>query len=226
MIRAIIVDDEPIAREIIRDYCEQSTSVELIQEFDSIIKAALWLKTNSCDVIFLDIHMPRVTGIDWLRSQPELNQTQVVLISAHSDFVSDSYELNVKDYLLKPVSFERFQKTVLRLSELNKPSVSSDVLLIRVEKAWIPIKTVDILIIQGMGDYIKIFTKDSNYLTQETMKAIYDKLPEHQFGKPHKSWIVNKSSIQRIEGNVIFHSKGEIPISLHFKDDFLRWFGI
>lgn len=227
-LRTVIIDDEPLAREILRDYCHIHDQLELVQEFDSILSAATWFKENTCDVLFLDIQMPRITGIDWLRTNPLHNQIAVVFTTAYSEYVSESYELQVHDYLLKPISFERFAKCVERLAHHFKTNSSEKEtsLLLRVDKAWIPVDINSILFIQGMGDYIKIHTDKQTYVTQETMKNFHKRLPKHQFEKPHKSWIINKKAIQKVEGNLVFIADTEIPISLHFKDDFLKWLGV
>jgi DNA-binding LytR/AlgR family response regulator len=227
-LRAVLIDDEPLAREILRDYCQLHQDLELVSEFDSILSAAKWFTSNTCDLLFLDIQMPRITGIDWLKTNPLHQQTAVVFTTAHAEFVSESYELQVRDYLLKPISYERFTKCVDRIL-LQRASFATETdatLLLRVDKAWIPIDKNTIKYVQGMGDYIKIFTDKQSYLTQETMKSFHEKLPQNLFFKPHKSWIINKKAITKVEGNLVFIGEVEIPISLHFKDDFLKALGL
>lgn len=221
--KAIVIDDEPLAREILRDYINEFPEMECMAEFDSVLKASAWLETNSVDVIFLDIQMPRLTGIQWLKSASLQNNASIVITSAYSDYVSDSYELLVSDYLLKPISFNRFYTCVERLREKQKNQQKNDSLLIRVDKAWIVVDFESIMFVQGMGDYIKIHSLTKTFVTQETMKSFSDKLPKSTFFRVHKSYIVNKLFIERIEGNTIPMGKHEVLISPNYKDEFLNW---
>ena len=221
--KAIVIDDEPLAREILRDYIEEHPDLVCLAEFDSALKASTWLETNSVDVIFLDIQMPRLTGIQWLKNTSIQDKASIVITSAYSDYVSDSYELRVSDYLLKPVSFDRFYTCVERLKEKQKTHQKNESVLIRVDKAWIVVDFNTIMLVQGMGDYIKIHTPTKTFITQETMKSFADKLPESSFFRVHKSFIVNKQFIERIEGNIIPIGKHEVLISPNYKEDFLKW---
>ncbi len=220
---AIIIEDEPLAREILRDYCTLSNAIDLVAEFGDVFKANDWLHKNRCDLIFLDINLPRVSGLDWLRAYQEKNAAAIVFTTAYSDYVSESYELKVSDYLLKPISFERFNICVQNLLGKN-PVPTTNHILIKADKAHIPLQFEAIHAVQGMGDYIKVITEAQNYITLETMKSFLKRLPEVQFHRPHKSWIINRGAISKIEDNIFhLHSDLQIPIGKKYKDGLLDW---
>lgn len=221
--KAVIIDDEPLAREILRDYISETPELELVAEFDSAIKASVWFQHNSAEILFLDIEMPRLSGIQWLQNSSVQEKTAIVITSAYSTYVSESYELNVSDYLLKPISYDRFFRSLSRIKQKKLEVSQNNSLLIRVDKTWVLLDLESVLYIEGMGDYLKIFTPEKNFVIQETMKSFYEKLPSSLFFRVHKSYIIQRKAIERIDGNLIQFGKTSIPLSATSKEDFLNW---
>jgi len=146
-----------------------------------------------------------------------------VITSAYSSYVSESYELNVSDYLLKPISYDRFFRSLSRIKQKKLEVSQNNSLLIRVDKTWVLLDLESVIYIEGMGDYLKIFTPEKNYLIQETMKSFYEKLPSALFFRVHKSYIIQRKAIERIDGNLIQFGKNSIPLSASSKEAFLDW---
>lgn len=219
---AIIIDDEPLSRELLKDYIEETPGLRFSAEFDSALKASVWLEKNPVDILFLDIRMPRINGMDWLKTQQISEKTHIVIISAFSDYVSESYELSVSDYLLKPISYQRFYSCIERIKNKSEKEHNSN-LLIRADKSWIFLDISSIRYVEGMGDYLKIVTLTQNYVIQETMKELFSKLPQSDFFRIHKSYIINKHAVTRIDGNSIPFGKHFLPISPNQKEALLAW---
>lgn len=220
--KTVIIDDEPLSRELLKDYINDTPGLEFQAAFDSALKASAWFSTSYTDILFLDIKMPRMSGIDWLKSQPISQKTHIVLISAFSEYVSESYELAVTDYLLKPISFQRFFSCIERI-KCKTDQEKNTKLLIRSEKSWVVLDMASVLYVEGMGDYLKIVTKTQSYVIQETMKEFGSKLSDQDFFRVHKSYFIHRQAVTRIDGNTIPVGKTLIPISLNQKEPFLAW---
>lgn len=227
-IRAIIVDDEPLARNIIIEYSKNIPSLKIIGECSDAICASQFLQTTNIDLIFLDINMPKISGIDFLKNLT--NPPLVILTTAYSEYALDGYELNVIDYLKKPYSFERFFKSINKAIEQNNllKSVSfsfvkdthNDFIFLKSDKKTIKIVFSDILYVEGLGDYIKIFTSSQKYISNLSMKKILSVLPSNNFYRIHKSFIVAIDKIESIEGNIIKINNVRLPIGNNFRTDF------
>lgn len=223
MIDIAIVDDEPLAREIIRDYVAEIPDLNLVFESDSLIEFDHFLTQKPVNVLILDIEMPKLNGMTWAKTVNSFNELGIVFCSAYSQFVSDSYEIEALDYLLKPVSFERFLKSVTKIRSHHAKYHNPESILIRVDKAWVKLRYNDILYIEGMGDYVKIHTQNGNHVTQMTMKQLVEDLPSEIFFRSQKSYIVQKSAIDAIHGNRIAIGSQLIPVSPNYKDELLNW---
>ena len=227
----IIVEDQPPAQRILQKYIEEMGSLELKGTFSDAIKAIEFLKTHPIDLLFLDIHLPKLSGIDFLRTMS--NPPSVILTTAFSEYVLESYEFNVIDYLLKPFSFQRFLKAVTKVSELKKqPAPYVEHNKINTPKTEIYIKSgyehikISIATIQNISansDYTEIVTSDKNYLSSEPLHFWSNTLPANQFYRIHKSHIVNTRMIAKIIGNQVTLTGGaKLPIGRAYKEDFMK----
>lgn len=228
-LRCIAIDDEPFALEILSDDIKKIAFLELITTFSSALDASTWLSTNAVDLIFLDIQMPTVTGTQFLRTIP--NPPMVIFTTAYEQYALEGFELNVIDYLLKPIPFERFLKAVQKaydLFELRKkedPSpaaVERGFLFVFSEYKEIKLYYNDILYVEGLKDYVKIFTKQfpKPILTRLNLKAIEAKLPPKEFCRVHNSFIVALNQITAIQKTKIQIAKQDIPIGNRYLAQF------
>ena len=221
-LKCIVVDDEPLAREGIADYVKQVNALQLCGVFSSAIEANNFLSNENVDLIFLDIEMPKLNGIDFVQSLS--NPPMIVFTTAYPNHALKGFELDVLDYLVKPISFERFLKTTNKAIE-RKPLASQkneeqkdDYIFIKADGKFHKIKHSDINYIEGLKDYVKIYTTDGMKLVLVNLKNIESKLPENNFIRAHKSFIVSIEKISSVEGNIIHISGKEIPIGKEYKE--------
>ena len=201
-ISCIIVDDEPIARKIIREFVEQVPFLTLAGEFENALKAEVFLRNENANLVFLDIEMPKLSGLDWLKKSAV--KPAVILTTAFPKYALEGYELDILDYLLKPISFARFLKAVQKAKEfsdlkLNGNNLSTPSwLFVRTEKRIEKIEMADILYIESVGNYVNINTGGRNILAYLTLKGIENQLPATDFIKIHQSFLVNFSKINSV----------------------------
>ncbi|MFN0276881.1 MAG: LytR/AlgR family response regulator transcription factor [Chitinophagales bacterium] len=225
-IKCLIVDDEPLAQQVIETYVTKISSLELIKKCNNAMEAFETLQQNEIDLMFLDVQMPVITGIDFLRTFK--NPPCIILTTAYPNFALDGYELDVADYLLKPISFERFLKAVNKIMEKMQSNSASEVtqlveyFFVKEDSKLVRINFEDIDHIECMKDYAKIFTKQRMIVTHHTMKKFEEVLPSHKFMRVHKSYIVAISAIQSIYGNMIETGKTKIPIGAIYKDSLMK----
>jgi len=222
----IIVDDEHLARDIIRRYVENIPYLNLIAECSNAYEAFATLESNQIDLIFLDIQMPDISGIKFLESVE--HHPFVIFTTAYAEYAIDGFEKNAVDYLLKPIAPERFLKAVSKAKELfdlqtkQTQEPERDFMFVKVEYQTVKVRFADILYIEGLKDYVKIFTTKGMILTLLNIKAILAKLPQSQFVRVHKSYIVSIPAIEKIERNRIVFGNTRIPIGDAYKDDFQK----
>ncbi len=225
-IKCIIVDDEPLAQEVLERFLGNIRELELVAKCNNALEAFEVLNNEVVDLMFLDISMPVISGIDFLRSLRKA--PAVIITTAHPDFALQGYELDVVDYLVKPVSLERFMKAVnkaidrIRLQTHVEKSIKADFMFVKSDQKLIRINFSDISYIEGMKDYVKIFTKEKMIVTLHTMKFFESSLPSDQFARVHKSYIVNTASIKSIYGNELELQQTRIPIGSSYKDQLMR----
>lgn len=229
MISAIAIDDEPLALEILESFCAQNTTVKLEKTFTQTTEARRYLETFPVDLIFLDINMPAISGIDFYKGLK--TETMVIFTTAHPQYAVEGFELSAVDYLLKPYSLERFNQAVQKASEYysflqHKQPAEQKHFFIRSEYNLIKVQTSTILYIEGLADYIKIhLDSGKTLLTRMTMKNILEKLSPNNFIRVHRSYIVPLNKIESVRNkNVYLAGNNEIPIGQSFEDDFLRVF--
>ena len=226
MMRCLIVDDGPVAREILRTYVSDTPDLELVDECEDAMQALSVMQHEKVDVIFLDINMPKLSGISFLKS---LNDPPaVILTTAYSEYALEGFELNVTDYLLKPFSFERFLKAVNKVtpSFVSGDEASSAPLIIKTDGRTFRIRTQEIHYLESQGDYVVIHTGETKYTVYDRMKSLLDRLPATDFIRIHKSYAVAIRHIDYVEGNRVMINDTELPIGKTYKDNFLKQFGM
>lgn len=228
----IAIDDEPLALNIIKDFCSKIDFLNLEGTYTSAIDAIQIINYKRIDLIFVDIQMPNITGLEFIKSLK--NPPLIILTTAYTEHALEGYTLNVLDYLVKPIPFDRFFQAVNKAYELyclkNKPtqvvsetiesSTRADYMLVRVEYSTVKVNFSDILYIEGIKDYVKIKLDRKQYLTKSTMKNMEEKLPSDNFIRVHKSYIISISAIEKIENNRIVFGETRIPIGNNYKAAF------
>ncbi|MDG1296123.1 MAG: LytTR family DNA-binding domain-containing protein [Saprospiraceae bacterium] len=240
MLNTIIVDDEPLARDILETYIEQIPELNLIAKCSNALEANNELQSNKIDLMFLDIQMPQITGTDFLKSLS--NPPMVVFTTAYPNYAIEGFELDALDYLLKPISLDRFMKAVNRALEMqqllsgdtsetaeivdNPNGEKDDFIFVKSDKKLIKIHYSEIIYIEGLKDYVIIRCKDSRVITLQTMKSLEAKMPSNIFKRIHRSYIVNLDEINALVGNMVeVTEKGQtknLPIGKNYKDDLLE----
>jgi DNA-binding LytR/AlgR family response regulator len=232
--KCIIADDEAPARNLLKDYVAKMPNLELVSACTNAIDAKMVLSSYPIDILFLDIQMPDLTGIDLLKILPS-PKPSIILTTAYHNFAVEGYQLGVTDYLLKPISFERFfqavNKAILERTPLHQEEIASKVtkyeervehIFIKVNQKIIRLDLSDILYIEGFREYIKIHTKTQRHIAYQSMSKILEALPSDRFVRVHRSFIVNIQKIDSIEGNSILIGNENITISKTQRADFLK----
>lgn len=230
-LKTIAIDDEPLALRLVSDYISKTPFLELVGSFDNPLDAIDFLSSQSVDLIFVDIQMPDLTGIEFARSLE--NAPKIIFTTAYEKYALEGFKLNAIDYLLKPFSYEEFLKAsqkARKQSELEAnvlPSIeaNSQFLFLKSEYKIRRINFNDILYIEGLKDYIKVYTtgEDKPVLSLNSIKSLEQKLPEDQFMRVHRSFIVNLNKIETIERSRIIFGKTYIPVSDQYKDKFQEY---
>ncbi len=225
MINCLVVDDEPIARKGMLEHIRQVDFLTCVAECRSAIEATQWLQTKKIDLIFLDIQMPRLTGIDFLKNLQ--NPPLIVFTTAYPEYAIEGFELDVLDYLLKPVSFSRFYKAsakaydYLSLKTKYDSNQVEDFFFIKCNQKIEKIKVADVLYIEGMSNYVIVHTTQKKYITYLTFKAIEEQLPQNVFIRIHKSFLVSLHAVKTIDGNELKLENISLPISKNYKEEVL-----
>lgn len=216
--KCIIIEDQLPAQRIIEKYLSDLPSFQLIRSFQNAIDALDFLNKHEVDLIFLDINLPKISGIKFLKNIA--NPPQVIITSAYSQYALDGFELSVVDYLLKPFSFERFMKAVSKTST-KLTTDSTETTFIKCDKEFFQITLSDILYIKGDDDFTRVYTKDKFHIDSRTMKLWMKELPSY-FIRIHKSYIINKKAITKISGQRIFLDKECLPIGRSYKEQVMK----
>lgn len=239
MMNVIIVDDEPLAQDVLETYIEKVPELKLVKKCNNAFEANEALKSNQIDLMFLDIQMPQLTGIDFLKtlSKPPL----VIFTTAYSNYAIEGFELNALDYLLKPISVERFMKAVnkavdqLALQRKETPTAAGsqapaeeegpDYIFVKADKKLVKVNFDEVIYIEGLKDYVIIRLENTRVITLQTMKSLEDKLPISLFKRIHRSYIVNIGKISAIVGNMVeVMEKGQVkhlPVGKNYRDELL-----
>lgn len=238
ILKCIAVDDEPLALDIIADYVAKVPFLELVKRTESAIEAMQIVQEGNIDLVFLDIQMPELTGIQFLKIAG--NKASYILTTAYSQYALESYDLNVSDYLLKPIAFDMFYKAVEKVRNQHQkqdsptavvpepvetpaatPSIQ-DFIFVKTEHKIQKIELDDILYIEGLKDYISIFTKNERVITLQNMKKMEETLPKKDFIRVHKSYIISVDKIESIERSRIAIAGKTIPVGDTYRDAFFK----
>lgn len=219
-IKCIIVDDEPLAIEVLVNYFKNYPDFEVSGVFNNSIQALDFLKKNVVDVLFIDINMPLMSGFELIKLYDNKNNTKIIITTAYREFAAESYDLDVLDYLVKPIPMSRFIKSISKIeNELKKGIIApqkNDYIIIKVDKKMVKLGLDEIIFVEGMKEYVKVITAEKTYITHRTLTSISEELPENLFSRVHKSFTVSLNKINSIEGNLLHISGYKIPIGRKF----------
>lgn len=222
MIKAIALDDEPPALDVLQSFCDKIDAIDLQKTFTKSDDAFKYLKKYPVDLLFLDINMPSISGIDFYKKLP--HKTMVIFTTAYSEYAVEGFNLSATDYLLKPFSFSRFQQAVEKAYsqwKLQNQNPEQQYLFIRADYSLIKILISDILFIEGLDDYLKIHIQNQKtVVARMTLKAILEKLPSPEFIRVHRSFIVPISKIEKVRNKMIHIQEEEIPVSASYEAAF------
>lgn len=224
-----IIEDEPLAAELIKSYIEKVPHLELVAVYENAINAFPDLLVQSPDVLFIDIEMPGMSGLELLRSLPRM--PHVIIISAYKEHAIDGFDLDVTDFVLKPMTFERFMKAIGKLSRQlshkdekdTSPAVTGDpYLFFRVNKENIKVYLKDILWIERLRDYIKVVTAGKEFMTYERISVVEQKLPENLFTRIHRSFIVANQKVEAVTATHLRIGEHMLPFGRNYRLDFMK----
>jgi len=233
--KCVIIDDEPLAVELLEDFVRKVDSLELISTFNNAIDAVSFINQNNIDLIFLDIQMPHFSGIDFLNTIEK--KPLVIFTTAFSDYAVEGFNLGAVDYLVKPIPFHRFLKSVVRAQQVLNPSTAiqaisenttapeleQDFMFVRAEYENVKMNFSDILFIEGLKDYVKIYTTDNKFtLTLISLIKLENLLSSKGFSRIHRSYIINIKHVKSIQKNKVLISDKRIPISESYKNAFFE----
>jgi two-component system, LytTR family, response regulator len=222
-IRCMVVDDEPLAMQLICDYIVKTPSLQLVHFTTSPVEALQFINTGEIDLVFLDIQMPELTGINFLKLVQ--NKCKTILITAYQDYAIEGYEHNVIDYLLKPVTLERFLLSVQKAEERLNTQITkddTDFIFVKTEYKIQKINFAEILYLEGLRDYAAIHTVNGKILSLQPMRLFEEKLPQHLFIRIHRSYIVSIGKINYIEKNRVVINNHFLPIGDTYKEALLK----
>lgn len=229
MIRCLIIDDEHIAHDIIKGYCEIIPNMQLMKHCYDALEALDYLREHSVDLIFLDLNMPKLKGFDFLKTLS--NPPKVIVTTAYKEYAIEGYDLDVADYLLKPFSFERFLKAVNKVllpQNTNEApvkqaeSLKKGYLFLYSDKKYVQVKMSSILYLEASGNYSKVVTQSETIMVREKISNMLEKLSSEEYIQVHKSFAVAKSHIKSVEGNRILIDDKIIPIGKYYKSNIIK----
>jgi len=223
-LKCVVIDDEPIARKVLKEFIEEIEFLELLGEAENPLKAMTLFENNAIDIVFLDISMPKINGIDFLKNNKL--HAHIIITTAYPEYAVDAYGLNVLDYLLKPIAFDRFLKACYKAKEnseqkntttapINKPS---DHFFIKCDNLIDKVIYDELIYAEAMMNYVMLHTVSKKMMVYMTIKSLEEQLPTDIFIKVHKSFIVNKNKIQSIEGNILDTGNQKITISQNLRE--------
>jgi len=226
-LKCIIIDDEPVARKVLQEFIEEIDYLELMGQVENPLKAIPLLNDNEIDIIFLDINMPKITGIDFLKSSK--TNANVIMTTAYPAYAAEAYGLDVLDYLVKPIAFERFLKACNKAKEMremkalkgttgNQPNKTSDHFFIKCNNQIEKVFYADLIYAEAMLNYVMLYTNTKKLMVYVTIKSLEEQLPANIFIKVHKSFIVNMNKIKSIEGNILDIGNEKIAISQSLRE--------
>lgn len=233
LIKCIIVDDEPMARDVVRRYIQKIPTLKLIGEFGNAIDATVFLQDQPVDMIFLDIRMPQLSGTEFVRSLREV--PTIIFTTAHKEYAHEGFELDVTDYLLKPIRFDRFLRAVNKAFpqrqqeiEVNGSANNEDTrpvtsfIYLKVDRKMVKVLLDDIIYIESDKDYVKVFTEKGFIITRQTIASVEAMLSENQFARIHRSYIISLHKIKSFTAESVEIGNKELPIGKLYRNNFLK----
>ncbi len=224
----VIVDDEPVAQKVLREFIGQVSFLQLVGELENAVKAEAFVAKNRVDLLFLDIEMPKLSGLDYLRTKVDDRHPMVVITTAHPKYAIEGYTLDIIDYLLKPIASDRFMKAVQKAKayrELTKQAAgvaSPSFLFVRGSQRIEKVELAEILFIESVGNYVKIVMESKEIVAYMTLKGMEEQLPAADFVKIHQSFLVNFRRVESVEGNIIGVKNHSLPVSRGYRQDFIN----
>ncbi len=226
--KCIVVDDNKMSRTMVKQLIEQVDFLELKAECENPVEAFNYLKKEEVDLVFLDVEMPAMTGIEMIRNLEK--RPIIILITAKKDYAVEAFELNVADYIIKPVTLSRFMTAVDRAKELFESKdqkivineKEKDYIFVRSNSLLTKVKIQDIIYVQALGDYVNIFTRDKRLTVHITLKGMEEKLPRDKFYRLHRSYLTSLNHIDNIEEGTAYVGKHPLPIGEQFKKELLK----
>lgn len=239
LIRCLLLDDEPLARQVLRTYAERLPFLQVVGECSNALEAYELLRQQEVELILCDVEMPQISGLDFLKALPR--RPLVVLITAYERYALAGFELDVVDYLLKPVAFDRFWRAIEKVKDQialrhwqERPTVlhtleertvppATDFIMVKENGSLLKVPLVSIHYVEGMKDYVKIFTAERRLVTYLTLKKLEEALPADQFTRVHKSYLVRNAGIQALQGNMLELAVGvQVPVGMQHREALLQ----
>lgn len=214
--RCIIVEDEPLARQGMEGFIRKTPFLEHVASFGSALKALAFMRTQPVDLLFLDIQMPDMTGLELMNALPD--PPKVIFTTAYREFAVDGFDLNALDYLLKPISYERFLRAVQKTNQATPKSTSEDYFFIKSDGVMVKIPFSEIFFIETAKDYVFIHTLQQRHMALVPLRQLEEKLPTKQFIRVHRSYLINLARVTKIEGNLLHLGTHKVPISRRLKE--------
>ena len=229
MINCLALDDEPLALDIIEAYVKKHPELRLVARCNNTAEASEILKKQSIDLMFLDIQMPGINGLNFIRS---LEQKPLFMFTtAYSEYAIDGFELDAIDYLLKPIAYDRFEKAVEKAkeyyaiknnSDVSESDLENEYIFVKANQQLVKLSYGEILYVEAFADYVKIFLNDRKIVTLQTMKKMETKLPSDMFSRVHRSFIVNRKAVQSFSTTICEVNGTKIPVGKNYKNDFVK----
>ena len=221
-IKCIILDDEPLAVELLKSYADKQLQLEVVLATTNVFEVIDYLQKQTVDLIFIDIQMPELSGIQVMQMFNKDNY--FIVTTAYANYALESYDYRVVDYLLKPISFDKFHKSVQKFTDFVTLETHNH-LFVKVDGRQVKINPKDIIFIEGLSDYIRIHLLNERLIVLDNLKDFINKLPSKEFMRIHKSYIIQLDKIKSIDGNMIYHDLGSTPIGETYKNEVKKWIG-
>lgn len=216
-IKVIIVDDEPLAHSVIMNYIEKVTFLDPAGNFYNVVDAIEFLSSNDIDLIFLDIQMPDITGIEWVKNMA--NPPKIILTTAFSEFALEAFDLGITDYLVKPIRFDRFMKAVQKVTiklNFDEPA-EENFTFVKHNNQYVKVDYSKLNFIEAYGNFLKLHIINNQYIITDSLVQFLKNAPQGMFIRVHKSFAVNIRSVDKLSGNVLYINQNQIPIGSAFK---------
>ncbi len=217
-----MLDDEPLAIELLKSYAAKQLQLEVMLATTDVFEVIEYLQKQTVDLIFIDIQMPELSGIQLMQMFNKDNY--FIVTTAYADYALESYDYRVVDYLLKPISFDKFHKSIQKFTDFVPPE-TPDHLFVKVDGRQVKVDPKDIIFIEGLSDYIRIHLLNERLIVLDNLKDFILKLPSKEFMRIHKSYIIRLDKVKSIDGHMIYHELGSVPVGETYKNEIKKWVG-